>query len=113
MAGGFIKPKTVDRAMVAADPAAAFVGYLSTILATFGLFEKIGLSADQVAILGGAVLGMLAIVRVFYEKGRRLAERELHGAHEKLRGDHEELVRKTSAAGMRREDFIDEEKPEA
>jgi hypothetical protein len=109
VAGGIIKPKTVDKAMIAADPAAALVGYLSTILATFGLFEKMGLSADQVAILGGAVLGLLATVRVFYEKGRRLAEKELQGAHEKLRGDHEELVRKTSAAGMRKEDFIDEE----
>lgn len=112
MAGGFIKPKSIDKAMIAADPAAALVGYLSTILAVFGLFEKMGLTADQVAILGGAVLGLLATVRVFYEKGRRLAEKELHGAHEKLRGDHEELVRKTSAAGLRREDFVDE-KPEA
>jgi small neutral amino acid transporter SnatA (MarC family) len=107
---GFIKPKTVDKAMIAADPAAAFVGYLSTILATFGLFEWLGLTADQVAILGGAVLGLLATVRVFYEKGRRQAEKVLHTAHSELRGAHEELVRKTSTR-LRREDF--EEAPGA
>jgi small neutral amino acid transporter SnatA (MarC family) len=82
---GVIKPTTVDKAMIAADPAAAFVGYLSTILATFGLFEYLGLSADQVAILGGAVLGLVATVRVFHEKGRRAAEVVFHTAHEELK----------------------------
>lgn len=80
-----IKPTTVDKAMIAADPAAAFVGYLSTILATFGLFEWLGLNADQVAILGGAVLGLMATVRVFHEKGRRKAHQVLHTAHEELK----------------------------
>jgi len=75
--------------MIAADPAAAAVGYLSTILATFGIFEAMGLTADQVAILGGAVLGLMATVRHFVEKGRRLET-------DKLRADHEELKRKTS-----------------
>ncbi len=60
-----IKPTTVDKAMIAADPAAALVGYLSTILATFGLFEKMDLTADQVAILGGAVLGLMGTFRHF------------------------------------------------
>jgi len=101
---GFIKPKTVDKAMIAADPAAAFVGYLSTILATFGLFEWLGLSADQVAILGGAVLGLMATVRLFVEKGKRAAAQVLHVAHEELRGAHEELVRKTSTQ-LHRKDF--------
>lgn len=89
MAGGFIKPRAVDKAMIAADPAAAFVGYLSTILATFGIFEAMGLSADQVAILGGAVLGLMATARHFVEKGRRKDVQQLQTAHE-------ELVRKTS-----------------
>jgi hypothetical protein len=65
------KPNTVDRAMIAADPAAALIGYLSTIMAVFGLFDRIGLNADQVAILGGAVLGLVATLRVFYERSRR------------------------------------------
>jgi len=103
---GFIKPTTVDKAMIAADHAAAFVGYLSTILATFGLFEWLGLSADQVAILGGAVLGLVATARLFVEKGRRQAQLVLHTAHQELRGAHEELVRKTSTQ-LRREDFED------
>lgn len=76
--------------MIAADPAAALVGYLSTILATFGVFELIGLSADQVAILGGAVLGLMATMRVFYEKSRRRD-------HERLQEAHEELKRKTGS----------------
>ena len=100
---GFIKPKTVDKAMIAADPAAAFVGYLSTILATFGLFEWLGLTADQVAILGGAVLGLMATVRLFVERGRRQAQQILHTALEVLQGAHEELKRKTSQ--FSKEDF--------
>ena len=71
--------------MIAADPAAALVGYLSTILATFGLFEWLGLTADQVAILGGAILGLVATLRLFYEKGRRRAHEVLHTAHEDLK----------------------------
>jgi len=71
--------------MIAADPAAAFVGYLSTILATFGIFEKMNLTADQVAILGGAVLGLMGTVRHFYEKNRRAAVEVLHTAHEELK----------------------------
>lgn len=85
MADGFIKPKAVDKAMIAADPAAAAVGYLSTILAVFGLFEAVGLNADQVAILGGAVLGLLATFRHFYEKGRRRDHTSLYNAHEDLK----------------------------
>lgn len=85
MAGGVIEPKTVDKAMIAADPAAAFIGYLSTILATFGLFKEAGLDADQVAILGGAVLGLMATVRHFYEKNRRAARAAFHTAHEELK----------------------------
>lgn len=100
-----IKPATVDKAMIAADPAAALVGYLSTILATFGLFELMGLSADQVAILGGAVLGLMATLRVFYERSRRRA-------HQQLEEAHEELKQKTSQQ-FRREDFVDEERPGA
>lgn len=87
-----IKPQTVDKAMIAADPAAAAMGYLSTILATFGVFEHLGLSADQVAILGGAVLGLLATARHFYERRRRVAVGE-------LRERHEELKRKTLHPG--------------
>lgn len=82
--------------MIAADPAAALVGYLSTILATFGVFELVGLSADQVAILGGAVLGLMATLRVFYEKSRRMAHKELSRAHEEL---------KRQSAGLRADDL--------
>lgn len=99
VAQGFIKPKAVDKAMIAADPAAALVGYLSTILATFGLFEWVGLNADQVAILGGAVLGLVATARVFYERNRRKSVNELEVAHE-------ELKRKSSQR-LHREDFVE------
>ena len=95
MADGFIKPTKIDKAMIAADPAAALVGYLSTILATFGIFEAMGLTADQVAILGGAVLGLMATLRIFYERARRAAEVLIKEAHAELREDHEELKRKT------------------
>jgi len=101
---GFLQPKTLDRAMIAADPAAALVGYVSTILATFGLFELMGLSADQVAILGGAVLGLVATLRVFYERARRAAHQELQDAHE-------ELKRKTGSS-LKKEDFASPDKPE-
>lgn len=81
---GFITSKTVDRAMIAADPMAAGVGFLSTILAVFGVFESLGLTADQVTILGGAVLGLAATMRVFYERGRREAIQLLALAQETL-----------------------------
>lgn len=110
MADGVIKPKSIDKAWIASDPAAALVGYLSTILAVFGVFEWVGLNADQVAILGGAVLGLMATLRIFYEKNRRLAEKELAKHHEELEVAHEELKRKTSQQ-FRREDFVDEERP--
>jgi len=67
----FKGPSKVDKAMIIADPAAAFMGYLSTALATFGVFDKLGMSADQVAILGGAALGMVATLRAIYEKKKR------------------------------------------
>lgn len=62
---------TVDKAWIAADPAAALIGYISTILATFGVFESLHLSADQVATLGGAILGVCATVRTLVERERR------------------------------------------
>lgn len=90
--------------MIAADPAAALVGYLSTILATFGLFDAMGLDADQVAILGGAVLGLMATVRHFYEKSRRQAHVALQAAHEELKRktgqfDKDDLVDAPEASG--------------
>jgi len=109
MAGGMIQPTKVDKAMIAADPAAAAIGYLSTILAVFGFFDWIGLDADQIAILGGAVLGLFATARHFYEKNRRGTAFVREAAHQELAVAHEELVRKTSAAGFRREDFIEDE----
>jgi hypothetical protein len=93
MAQSFIRPSAVDKAWIASDPAAAAVGYGSTILAVFGVFEWLGLTADQVAILGGAVLGLFATVRTFREKGKRKEVTDLHNAHE-------ELVRKTSQLGV-------------
>lgn len=99
MPKGFIQPKTVDKAMIAADPAAALVGYISTILAVFGFFDWVGLDADQVAILGGAVLGLVATFRVFYEKSRRLAHAELSKAHEELK--------RQTATQLKKEDFVE------
>lgn len=79
------KTSTVDKAMIAADPSAAAVGYLSTILAVFGVFERAGLTADQVAILGGAFLGLIATGRAIYETARRAKVVGLQNAHETLR----------------------------
>jgi len=89
MADGFIKPRAVDKAMIAANPLQALVGYLSTVLAVFGVFEAMGLSADQVAILGGALLGIVSTVQHFWEKGKREEA-------QRLRTDNEELKRRTS-----------------
>jgi hypothetical protein len=95
MADGFIKPTSVDKAMIAADPVAAAMGYLSTILATFGVFERMGLNADQVAILGGAVLGLVATARHFYEKNRRESVLHLRESVLHLREMHEKLKEQT------------------
>lgn len=95
MPQSFIKPKAVDKAMIAADPAAALVGYLSTILATFGVFEALNLTADQIAILGGAVLGLMATGRIFYERTRRAAIGGLAERHEKIVVAHEKLKKET------------------
>lgn len=89
MAQSFIRPSAVDKAWIASDPAAAFVGYTSTILAVFGVFEWLGLTSDQVAILGGAALGLMGTIRTFREKSKRDEVKVLHNAHE-------ELIRKTS-----------------
>ena len=70
------KLSSAEKARIAADPIAAMVGYVSTILAVFGIFEWMGLTADQVAILGGAIVGVAATVRSFMEReGRRTRER--------------------------------------
>lgn len=108
---GFIKPKSIDKAWVASDPAAALVGYMSTIFAVFGVFEWLGLTADQVTILGGAVLGVVATLRIFHERDRRKEEEGLKLAHVELEVAHEELKRKTSRV-LRREDFVEEGKEE-
>jgi hypothetical protein len=80
-----LEPKTVDKAMIAADPVAALLGYVSTIMAVFGVFERLGLDADQVAILGGAFLGIIATARIFYEKARRLEFRGLQESWNELK----------------------------
>ena len=72
---------TIDKAWIAADPAAALIGYVSTILATFGVFERLNLSADQVATLGGAILGVCATIRTLVERERR---RHLAALQEKV-----------------------------
>jgi len=84
----------VDKAMLAADPAAAAMGYLSSILAVFGVFDRLGLNADQIAILGGAILGLVATFRAFYEKGRRAKMGALREANKSLK----ELVKEASAS---------------
>ena len=76
-----MEPSTVNKAWIAADPAAALIGYVSTILATFGVFERLNLSADQVATLGGAILGVCATIRTLVERKRR---RHLAALQEKV-----------------------------
>lgn len=90
---GFIQPKTVDKAMIAADPTAALIGYLSMVLATFGVFEALSLTADQVAILGGAILGLLATFRHFYEQDKREVLETLQGVLKRQTNELEEPER--------------------
>lgn len=93
------KPTNIDKAWIAADPAAALIGYASTILAVFGVFEKLGLDADQVAILGGAVLGVVASLRTLRERRHRkdmlelVSERGDRGARgTEAQGDHADVA---------------------
>ena len=97
MPQGIIKPTKVDQAWIAADPLAALVGYASTILAVFGVFKMIGLDADQVAILGGAVLGVMGSVRALRERRRRQQVLELHAQHVALEEENAELKKKTGS----------------
>lgn len=95
MAQGIIKPTNIDKAWVAADPAAALMGYVSTILAVFGVFDWMGLDADQVAILGGAVLGVFATLRTLRERKHRRDVVELHTEHVALEETHTQLKKET------------------
>lgn len=97
MPQGIIEPTNVDKAWIAADPAAALVGYGSTILAVFGVFDALGLDADQVAILGGAVLGVMGSWRALRERRQRRKLLELHQRHEAVSRKLEDLQRKTGS----------------
>ena len=79
------KLSSAEKARIAADPLAAMVGYVSTILAVFGIFEWMGLTADQVAILGGAVLGVAATYRSFMERDHRKGLERLERENVELR----------------------------
>lgn len=92
MPGGIIRPNNVDKAWIAADPAAALMGYVSTILAVFGVFDAIGLDADQVAILGGAVLGVFATLRTLRERRQRTAVVQLAEEHVKLEAELQKMT---------------------
>lgn len=97
MPQGIIKPTGYDKAWIAADPVAALVGYGSTILAVFGLFDALGLDADQVAILGGAVLGVMGSVRALRERRQRKEVVALAQRHLALEHEHAELKKKTGS----------------
>jgi hypothetical protein len=97
MPEGIIKPTNADKAWIAADPVAALVGYGSTILAVFGVFDALGLDADQVAILGGAVLGVMGSVRALRERKQRKEVLELHQRHEAVSRQLENLQRETGS----------------
>lgn len=84
MPQGIIKPTSMDKAWIAADPAAALVGSISTILAVFGVWTWLNLDADQVAILGGAALGVMGSWRTLRERKQRKAVLELHERHEAM-----------------------------
>jgi hypothetical protein len=85
MAKGLIRPTAVDRAWVAANPVAALVGYGSTILAAFGIFDLLGLTADQVAILGGSVMGVVASLQTLRERRQRKDVEELVAQNDELK----------------------------
>ena len=56
----------VDKAWVAADPLTAVLSSLVTIAAIFGLWTWLGLTADQVALLGGSLTTLGAGLRTMY-----------------------------------------------
>jgi len=58
----------VDKAWVAADPLTAVISSGVLILAVFGIWSWIGLSADQVAILGSALTTLGAGLRTIYNQ---------------------------------------------
>lgn len=62
----------VDKAWVAADPLTAVISSAVLILAVFGLWSWIGLSADQVAILGSALTTLGAGLRTIYNQRHRV-----------------------------------------
>lgn len=112
MPAGIIKPTSVDKAWIAADPAAALVGYGSTILAVFGVWTMLGLDGDQVAILGGAVLGVMGSIRTLRERRQRKEMLELHHEHAALEREHEELKRKTGSLTDGEVPVQDSERPQ-
>lgn len=58
----------IDKAWIAADPLAALLGGLVSLAAIFGLWSAMGLTADQMAELGGVVTTIGAASRAIYNK---------------------------------------------
>jgi hypothetical protein len=56
-----------------ADPIAAVVGAVIMILANTGVMERLNLTADQVANIGGAVITIAATIRTFMRQQRTSA----------------------------------------
>lgn len=56
----------VDKAWVSADPLTALLSGLVTLAAIFGLWTWLGLTADQVALLGGTVATIGSSLRTLY-----------------------------------------------
>jgi len=79
------KLSTAEKARIAADPVAALIGYVSSILAAFGLFELMGLTADQVTIAGGGILGVAGTVRMMLEAQKRKDVESLTRENEALK----------------------------
>lgn len=60
-----------DEAWIAADPLTAILGALVSFAAIFGLWSALGLSADQMAELGGVVTTVGAASRALYNQKRK------------------------------------------
>jgi len=65
-----LKPAQVDRAWIAADPLTALVSSVIALLAVFNVWSKLGLTADQVAQLGGVLATLGAAARTVYNQSR-------------------------------------------
>ena len=56
------------------DPLAVLIAACVGLLGTFGAWSRLGLTADDVAEMGGSILAVAAVVRTWWLASRKPAE---------------------------------------